>query len=121
MAFEKIEDVNERHLHILWASGDPVTAEHMVLMYATNSLLLKWWDEVTVIVWGAAQLVVKENASVRESMEKAKEAGVKFTGCLSCAMNLGTEDAMKEAGVETIYWGGKLAELQQNGKHVLSV
>ena len=121
MAFETIEEVHDRHLHILWTSGDPLTAEHMVLMYATNSLLLGWWDEVTVIVWGAAQVAVKEHAGIREKMEEAKKAGVKFTACLRCAQLLGTEDAMEEAGVETLYWGEKLSQLQQGGKQLLSV
>ena len=46
---------SDKHLYILWTSGDPVTAEHMVMMYSTKARLYNWWDKVTVIIWGAAQ------------------------------------------------------------------
>ena len=42
MSFNQVSEVTDRHLHILWTNGDPVTAEHMVMMYATNSLLNDW-------------------------------------------------------------------------------
>ena len=54
-AFEQIEEVRERHVHILWTNADPDTSEHMVMMYATNGLLRGWWDQITVIIWGATQ------------------------------------------------------------------
>ena len=40
-------------LYILWTNPDPLTAEKMVFMYAKNSRLQGWWDDVTVILWGA--------------------------------------------------------------------
>lgn len=33
MSFQNIEDVSERHLHILWTNADPITSEHMVMMW----------------------------------------------------------------------------------------
>ena len=39
MAFNIIEEVSSRHLHILWTNGDPVTSKNMVMMYACNSML----------------------------------------------------------------------------------
>jgi len=42
-----------KKLYILWTNADPITSEKMVMMYAINSKLNYWWDEVTIIIWGA--------------------------------------------------------------------
>jgi len=112
---------NGRHLYILWTNGDPETSENMVMMYATNSLLHRWWDQVTVIIWGQSQITALENERVKLKIEVAQKAGVKFTACKACAINLKTIDGLKEAGVEVIYWGDKLSGLIQEGAHILSV
>lgn len=121
MAFQNIDEVTDRHLHILWTNGDPLTAEHMVMMYARNALLNDWWDKVTVIVWGAPQKLLLENEAVRLKMEIARQAGVEFTACVSCANNLGVTKGLEELGLEVIRWGEKLSLLLQNGKHVITV
>ncbi len=121
MSFNQVSEVTDRHLHILWTNGDPVTAEHMVMMYATNSLLNDWWDKVTVILWGTPQKLVLENAAVRFEMDNARDVGVEFSACLSCARNLGTTEGLEQMGVEVIRWGQKLTELMQSGRHVLTV
>ena len=121
MAFENIDDVGERHLHILWTSSDSVTAEQMVLMYARNSILNNWWDKVTVILWGASQQLLLENDVIYEKMKIAKMAGVEFSACISCAINLGTVKGLENKGIELVRWGEKLALLMQNKKHLLTV
>lgn len=121
MAFQNIEEVGERHLHIFWTNGDPVTSEHMVLMYARNALLNGWWDKVTVVLWGAPQKLALESEAIRLKMQVARQAGVEFSACISCAVNLGTEEALREEGIEVIRWGEKLSLLMQGGRHVLTI
>ena len=121
MSFQNIEEVTDRHLHILWTNADPVSSEHMVLMYARNALLNGWWDKVTVIIWGATQRLAVSNEAVRVKMDVARQAGVEFTACTSCAMNLGLAEKLEEDGIEVIRWGEKLSLLMQNGKSVLTV
>ncbi|MEA4923129.1 MAG: DsrE family protein [Eubacteriaceae bacterium] len=113
--------MDKERLYILWTTGDPVTSEHMVLMYATNALLNGWWDEVTVILWGAPQKLARDNDAIKLKMEVAEEAGVNFSACLSCAINLGTREYMENAGIEVIKWGEKLSGLIKSGEHVLTV
>ena len=48
----KPEDSGE--LFVLWTSGDRETALSMVFMYTHNSKLRGWWEDVTLIVWGAS-------------------------------------------------------------------
>ena len=121
MAFHDIEEVSDRHLHIIWANGDPVTSEDMVLMYAHNSILNGWWDRVTVVLWGAPQQTIFNNESVLLKLRLARNSGVEFSACVSCAIDLGLMEKLEEEQIETIRWGQKLSLLLQNGKHVLVV
>lgn len=121
MSFRSIEEVSDRHLHIIWTNADLVTSEHMVMMYAKNSMLNGWWDKVTVVLWGATQRLALENEAVRTEMEFARDAGVEFSACSSCAANLELIEALEKEGIEVIRWGQKLSQLLQNGKHVLTL
>ena len=121
MSFQNIEEVSDRHLHILWTNGDPATSENMVMVYARNAMLNEWWDKVTVIIWGAPQKLALENEAVRMKMDLARQAGVEFTACISCAINQGTLEGLEADGIEVIRWGEKLSLLMQNGKHVLTI
>ena len=53
--------------------------------------------------------------------ELAKQAGVEFSACIACAVNMGLKERLEAEGVEVIRWGQKLSELLQNKKAVLSV
>lgn len=121
MSFNKIDEVTDRHLHIFWTNGDPVTSENMVLMYAKNAMLNGWWDKVTVVLWGAPQKLIFENEYVQAEMEMARDAGVEFSACISCANNLQLTDALEKECIEVIRWGQKLSLLMQNGKPVLTI
>ena len=121
MAFDKIEEVGERHLHIIWTNADPVTSENMVMMYAKNSMLNNWWDKVTVVLWGATQKLLFENEAVRTELEFARDAGVEFSACVSCSNILGLTEALQKENIETIRWGEKLSLLLQNGRHVITI
>ena len=54
-------------------------------------------------------------------MELARDAGVEFSACSSCANNLQLTEALEAEGIEVIRWGQKLSLLLQNGKHVITL
>ena len=108
---------SENKLHILWTNADPETAQFMVMMYATNSMLRGWWQEVTVIIWGATARLAAENEAVQERIRIAQHAGVKFTACSACARELGVTGDLENLGVEIIPWGEPLTEIiRRDGK-----
>ena len=109
------------HLYILWTSESLVTAEKMVFMYAINSLRKGWWKEVTVIVWGAPALLIKENESMKNKVKKAIDEGVNMTACRACADQLGATDVLEELGIEVIYWGEPLTSLLKEGEQLLTI
>lgn len=112
---------NDRHLYIVWANADPVTSRHMVLMYASNSMRNAWWDGVTVVIWGAPQRLLCDDASIREAVDAARGLGVEFSACLTCADIMGTTDPLRAMGLEVVRWGEKLSGLLQSGAHVITV
>ena len=111
----------DKRLHILWTSDNPDTAHQMVFMYAINALINGWWDEVTVIVWGASAKLVAEDASIQDKIQLAMHHGVKVSACIACATQLGVMVQLLALGLEVIPWGLPLTELMQNGEHLLSV
>lgn len=110
-----------KHLNILWTNADPVTSHNMVMMYAINSLLHEWWDEVTVIIWGATVKYVAEDEHIQEKIRMAMHTGVKFSACVACALNLGVKKQLEDMGIEVIPWGEPLTDLIRTGAPLLTV
>ena len=111
----------EKHLHILWTNADIETSVYMVMMYAKNSMLRKWWDRVTVIIWGKTARLAAEDRMMQEQIKLAQLSGVEFSACISCASQLGVEEKLRELGIEVIPWGAPLTELLQSGAPLLTV
>jgi hypothetical protein len=109
------------HLFILWTNADILTSDKMVMMYATNAMLHKWWENVTVIIWGATAKLAAENELIRTRIQIAKQAGVKFSACKACTDQLGTTDKLLEQGIEVIYWGERLTEILKSGGKLITV
>lgn len=112
---------NQKDLNILWTNADPLTSHHMVMMYATNALTHQWWESVTVIVWGATAKYVAEDESIQEKIRIARHVGVKFSACISCAVNLGVKEKLEDLGLEVLAWGEPLTELIKSGAALLTV
>jgi hypothetical protein len=111
----------KKHLYVLWTSGDPVTAEKMVLMYTTNALKHNWWEEVTLVLWGAASQLAAENTAVQERLREAQEAGVYVTACKACADQLGVTEALEALGVDVQYLGVALTNILKKDEALLTI
>lgn len=112
---------HKNHLYILWTNADVLTSDKMVMMYATNAKLAKWWDEVTVIIWGATAKLAAENETIRTKIMLAQQAGVRFSACKACTDQLGTSEQLLAQGIEVIYWGEGLTEILKNGEKLLTI
>ncbi len=111
----------KNHLYILWTNADLDTSLRMVMMYATNSLLYRWWEQVTVIVWGAPARLAAENAQVQEAIQVAMHAGVRFSACVACARQLGVIENLEAQGMEVIGWGEPLTALLKNNEKLITI
>ncbi len=112
---------NPDHLYILWTNADPITADKMVFMYGLNSLKKGWWENVTLIIWGATAKLSAENVEIQKKIKELLSAGVKISACKACADQLGVTEILKSLGIEVISWGQPLTDLIKSEKNLLTV
>lgn len=111
----------KNHLYVLWTNSDPVTAEKMVFMYTINSMIRGWWENVTLIIWGAPTLLAAQNEAIQEKIIQAMEAGVHVSACRACADQLGVTAILEGMGVEVIYWGEPLTSLLKSSETLITI
>ena len=109
------------HLYVLWTNDNVITAEKMVFMYTINSLIHGWWENVTLIIWGATAKLVSEDTRIQEKIMEASEAGVHLTACKACADQLGVTETLEKLNVEVKYWGVPLTEILASGEKLLTI
>lgn len=111
----------KNELYILWTNDNPITAEKMVFMYALNSIKQGWWDELTIIIWGATAKLVVQNEKIAPIIRELLEAGVKVSACKSCADELGVSSELAELGIEIRYWGEALTMILKSDLKLITV
>ena len=108
-------------LFILWTSSEIETFDEMVFMYAFNGMKYKWWDEITVVIWGASAKLAGEDDLVRLKIKEMIEGGVKVTACKACADDLGVSTKLEELGVDVKYWGQPLTTLLKTDAKLITI
>ena len=108
-------------LNILWTSADVDTAEKMVFMYAYNAKMRKWWDEITVIIWGGSAALVSENEVIQKKVKEMIEAGVHVSACKACADQLGAAEKLESMGIEVKYWGEGLTQILKEDAKLITI
>ena len=93
----------------------------MVLMYSTNSILHKLWDDVTVIIWGPTAKLVSEDELIQHQIKASIHSGVKFSACATCARQFGVTEKLESLGIEVIPWVEPLTEIIKNKEFLLTV
>lgn len=123
MLIREVEVVlkNNKHLVLLWTSGDKEVAEKMVLMYTLNGKLRGWWSEITLIIWGPSAKLLASDEGLQDYILKIDEAGVHVMACQACADSYQVTDKLKDIGVDVKYMGEDLTTYLQEGYRVLSV
>ncbi len=108
-------------LNILWTNDNLITSEKMVFMYGINSKKQGWWDEVTIIIWGATTKLVSENTQIQELIAEAKVEGVHITACKGCADQLGVTEILEDLDIEVIYHGGPLTQILKGDEKLITI
>lgn len=112
---------NANELFVLWTSGDRETALGMAFMYTHNSKLKGWWEDVTLIVWGAATKLLAQDAELQDRIRQMLDAGVDVVACVACAEMFGATKTLENLGIEVKPMGQPLTQLLKAGKTVLTV
>jgi len=111
----------DKKLVILWTTADCETAERMVFMYARNSRLRGWWEEVCLVVWGASQKLLCESPELQEDLAEFQKAGGEVQACIACAELYGLTDKLRSLGIEVKPMGEPLTRYLKQGLKVLSI
>jgi len=111
---------NEK-LVILWTSGDRDVALKMVFMYTYNAMKNRWWDDITLVVWGPSAKLLSEDEELQGYMEKIIESGVQVRACKGCADQYGVSDQLEELGITVVYIGKELTDYIKEGREMLTI
>lgn len=114
---EKAVPGNEKVV-IIWTSADKEVATHMVLMYAENSKKFKWWDDITLVVWGPSQSLLLNDRELQDTVKRIKNTGVVVKACKACADRYGNGGEIEKLGVIVEYID--LTSYIKEGRHVLT-
>jgi len=117
---QDIKTDNSDKLVVLWTSDNPELAKSMVFMYAHNAKKFKWFNEVTLIIWGPSAKLVAENEEIQKEIAQMKESGVKIESCIACAVMLGVENKLRQLGCDVKGMGMPLTDYLKQNYKVLS-
>jgi hypothetical protein len=112
--------VEPSRLAVVWTSGDPEVAKRVCFMYTLNARKQKWFDEVTLIVWGPSAKLLAENKDLQAEVKAMQDAGVKVQACLACADSYGVTEPLRKLGIEVRYMGKPLTDMLKQGWKVLT-
>jgi hypothetical protein len=93
----------------------------MINMYAVNSLKHNWWEEVTVIIWGASTKLAGTDVQVQLEIMEMIQQGIKVEACKACADICEVSDKFEKLGIRVRYMGASLTEILKSNKKLLTI
>jgi hypothetical protein len=111
----------KKKLIVIWVTRDVEAAMNMAFMYARNSKVRGWWEEVDLVIWGPSAEVTAENTMIQEELKVMQHVGVNIKACIACANRYGVTEKLQELGIEVISMGPPLTEELQAGTSVITV
>jgi hypothetical protein len=85
------------------------------MMYATNSLLHGWMEDVKLFIFGPAEELLLENERFREYVMDFFDMKKEVIACRFIAENRGLDQKIKEMGLQVEYVGEKISTLIHEG------
>jgi hypothetical protein len=107
-------------LAVVWSSGDPEVAHRVCFMYTDNAKKQKWFDEVTLIVWGPSARLLAGDKDLQARIKEMLEDGVKVQACIACADSYGVTEQLRKLGIEVKPMGKPLTDLIKTGWNILT-
>ncbi len=111
---------NENKLVVVWSSDDPMVAKRVALMYPHAAQGNKWFDEVTLVIWGPSAKLIADDVELQNKIAQMKKDGVVIKACIACANEYGVADKLKALGYEVIPMGAPLTDYLKSGYKVLT-
>lgn len=111
---------NNEKLVIIWTSGDRDAAIKMVFMYVYNAKKNKWWDDITLVVWGPSAKLISEDKELQDYMDKIIDSGIIVKACKGCSDQYGVSGILEELGITVKYIGKELTDYIKEGRNILT-
>ena len=110
---------NKDKLVVVWTSGDKEVAMKMVFMYTYNANKYKWWDDITLLIWGPSGKLLTEDEELQEYVKNMKNEGIHLLACKGCADMYGISEKLEALGVTVRYTGVDLTNFIKE-RHVIT-
>ena len=107
-------------LVVVWTSGDREVAKNMVFMYTLNAKKRRWFDEVTLVVWGPSDELLLQDHELQSSVKEMIAEGITVEACLRCAENYNAVEPLKQLGIDVKLMGIPLSDYLKEGRKVLT-
>ncbi len=102
-------------LLIVWKSDSYQDIDYFMLPYAINSKKKGWFEEVTVLIWGASAHYAK--VYCKKHIEELIENNVNVLACKYCADQCRVTKKLETWGVEVFYAGEYLSEKMKDPEY----
>jgi len=107
-------------LAVVWTSGDPEVAHRVCLMYTHAARQAKWFDEVTLVVWGPSARLLAADKDVQAKVKLMKADGIIVRACVVCADSYGVTETLRSLGFTVEPMGKPLTDFLKDGWKVLT-
>jgi hypothetical protein len=113
-------EISNERLAVIWSSGDPEVAHRVCFMYTNNAKKQKWFDDVTLIVWGPSARLLAGDKDLQANVRTMIGDGVKVEACLACTDSYGVTETLRQMGIDVKYMGRPLTDLLKQGWKILT-
>lgn len=107
-------------LGVVWTSGDSEVAHKVCFMYAHNAKKARWFDEVTLVVWGPSSRILAGDKKLQAAVKQMIKDGVKVQACVVCADMYGVADSLRKLGIEVKGMGAPLSDMLKSDYKVIT-
>jgi len=114
------ESAEKNRLAVVWTSGDSEVAHKMCLMYTHAAKNAKWFDDVTLIIWGPSSRLLAGDKELQAKVKSMMASGVLVQACVVCADMYGVADDLQTMGIEVKGMGKPLSDLLKADWKVLT-
>ncbi|GBU08092.1 hypothetical protein AwDysgo_14230 [Bacteroidales bacterium] len=111
---------NSDKLVVVWTNDNPEQANSVIFMYTHNAKKQGWFNDVTLIIWGASAKLTLNDEKIQAYIEKMKADGVKIEACIACAKMYDAVDKFRELGYDVKGMGVPLTSYLKGGYKVLT-
>jgi len=89
-------------------------------MYTLNAKKYKWWDDITLVVWGPSAKLLTEDKELQDYLAKITESGTKVIACKGCSDQYGVSEDLDALGIKVAYIGRVLTGFIKEGREILT-